>query len=68
VIVPSLAPSRAASASNAELRIDNVPTYDRRDTSNARVGGSIVAPAFMIRAFEAAFVFAVGMTCDSVES
>ena len=64
VMVPIRAPSNAASASSAELRMDNVPTYDSLDTSRASLSGNIVAPALSMSAFDAAFEFATEMTCD----
>jgi hypothetical protein len=64
VMVPILAPSRAASVSSAELRIDNAPTYDRRETNRARASGRIVAPAFIMSAFELAFAGATEFACD----
>ena len=64
VIVPSRAPSRAASASSAELRIDNVPTYDKRVTSSASASGRIVAPVLVIDAVGLALGNALEIACD----
>lgn len=64
-MVPIRAPSRAASARSAELRIDRAPTYDRRDTNKASLSGSRVAPELI----KGVFVLALGITttfaCDS---
>src|SRR5277367_2302986 len=64
VMVPIRAPSNAASARSAELRIDSVPTYDSLETRRASLSGSIVAPALSIKAFDAAFEGATEIACD----